>query len=175
MNNTERIKQAEEMISKATAMIEEANKIIAEVKGEPTDVLAEYKNQFDKGGSIYFIGPYGEIETVKNSLDYDYAYRCDKPDPYTNYLSEEYARRASELAQFNNKLLAFKWCHDRDYHPVWYDGQTRYSVYYCIDTHKYCVAWMRLVKRNEVCFSSEEIAQKCCDWLNGELTKGDDE
>ena len=174
MNNTERIKQAEEMISKATAMIEEANKIIVEVKRESTDVLAEYKNQFGKGGGIYFIGPVGEIETVKNSSDY--ADWCDKPDPYINYLSEEYARRASELAQFNNKLLAFKWCYDRDYKPDWDNThETKYLVYYCIDYHKYCVDWGSSIKRDAIYFSSEEIAQKCCDWLNNELTKEDDE
>lgn len=173
MNNTERIKQAEEMISKANAMIEEANKIIAEVKEAP-DVLAEYKNHFGSGGNIYFLGDSGQIRSLDNESDYEYW--NTESDPYVNYPVRAYAEIASELSQFNNKLLAFKWCYDRDFEPDWSNrNESKYFIYYDSCANVYSYAVYSTISSNAVYFSSEEIAQKCCDWLNSELEKEADE
>jgi hypothetical protein len=70
--------------------------------------------------------------------------------------------------------LTFKWCYDRDYEPVFsgdYDNRV-YSIYYDSEDEKYDYDWASVVAYNEVYFSSKEIAQKCCDWLNAE-TKGE--
>lgn len=77
------------------------------------------------------------------------------------------AERAKKLKDFNDMLMAFKWCYNRDYKPDWNDFyEDKYYVYYSHKTHKYDVDSITMWNVHNVYFSSEEIAQKCADWLN---------
>ena len=78
------------------------------------------------------------------------------------------------ILQFNakldnlTKLMKFKFCYDHSYIPDWSNQDTpKWYVYLYTPTGKYDVSWATTWDRpSTVYFSSEEIAQKCADWLN---------
>lgn len=161
MNNNEKIQRAEQLIAEANALLNEVK-----TNSNEEDVLAKYKEDYCKGKKYYlnnqsdvdFINMGNSFEQVK-SLSYS---------PYQHYLTRELAMQAKELKDFNDKLLAFKYCYDLDYKPVFSgDCDNRaYFVYYDSEDDKYDYDWDSVCNRNMVYFSSREIAQKCADWLN---------
>ena len=92
-------------------------------------------------------------------------------DRYSNYPTKEYAEQAQKIKEFNDKLLAFKWCYDMDYKPVFLGGYDNraYYIYFNSEDGKYDWDWDSVCDRNIIYFRSKEIAQKCCDWLNAEM------
>lgn len=80
----------------------------------------------------------------------------------------------STILQFNidlymlTKLMKFKFCYDRSYAPDWSKpDESKWYVYCPATTREYKIDWTVTRDRpSMVYFSSEEIAQKCADWLN---------
>lgn len=66
------------------------------------------------------------------------------------------------------KIMKFKFCYDYGYNPDWCnEGEHKWYVYYLEVEEKYMVDWVTTWKSpSTVYFSSEEVAQKCADWLN---------
>lgn len=157
MNNNEKIKEAERLIA-------EANKLIAEVKNinDDENILAGYINAFTMQDRMYYIDSDGDIDFVMYSLPFD----AMDSNPYGYYPTKELAEQANAMKAFNDKLLAFKYCYDADYAPAWGTLEDKYCVYYSTANHKYDVDSMTIWSYPMVYFSSEEIAQKCADWLN---------
>ena len=162
MTNDEKIQRAEQLIA-------EANTLLNEVKANSSnveDVIAKYKNDYCKDRK-YYLNNNSNVDFVNMGDSFEKVEKLTK-SPYQHYLTEELAEQAKKLKDFNDKLLAFKYCYDRDYNPVFsgdYDNRT-YSVYYDSDNSKYVCDWDSVFNRNMVYFSSREIAQKCADWLN---------
>ena len=159
MNNNEKIKEAERLIA-------EANKLIAEVKNSNDDenILAGYINAFTTQDRMYYIDSEGDVDYVLHRLPFD----ATDSNPYGYYPTKELAEQAKAMKEFTDKLLAFKYCYDADYKPVFsgdYDNHA-YFVYYDSEDGKYDYDWDSVCSRNIVYFSSREIAQKCADWLN---------
>ena len=165
----------DEKIELLESRIAETNKLLAEIKKEKENeekkntesVLAEYWDYLNSGEMVYCIGSSNE---VKSALLFR---ECDDNNTqgYSNYPTEEFAKQAQKIKEFTDKLLAFKWCYDRDYKPVFsgdYDNRA-YHIYYDSEDGKYDWDWESIHDRNVICFSSAEIAQKCCDWLNAEM------
>lgn len=159
MTNNEKIKEAERLIA-------EANKLIAEVKNNKDDaiILTDYIYAFTKLDRMYYIDSDGSIDYVFHSLPFDDM----DPSPYGYYPTIELAEQAKAMKDFNDKMLAFKYCYDADYVPDWTDlSLSKYTVYWDALDGAYGVDWGRTMYReNSVYFSTEEIAQKCADWLN---------
>ena len=65
-------------------------------------------------------------------------------------------------------LIKFKHCYDYNYTPDWNNGdEYKWSVYFSAAEGEYVVDWtVSWTRPSTVYFSSEEIAQKCADWLN---------
>jgi hypothetical protein len=85
------------------------------------------------------------------------------------FKTREYAEMFSEKAQFIANLLHFKYLYDRDYKPNWDNGlEYKYFIYYDNSMRKYfqCATAYRTCRHETIYFSSEEIANKCADWLN---------
>ena len=66
------------------------------------------------------------------------------------------------------KLIKFKFCYDYSYIPNWSDaGEWKWYVYFNTKCRKYdtdsVATWDRPPM---IYFSTQEIAQKCADWLN---------
>lgn len=166
----------DEKIKLLESQIAETNKLLAEIKKEKENeekknaesVLAEYWNCINSGEDMFYFNSHNEI--IKGGLGNidDEKYSDNNTDRYSNYLTKEYAEQAQKIKEFNDKLLAFKWCYDRDYKPVFsgdYDNRA-YYIYFDSEDGKYDWDWDSVCDRNIVYFSSKEIAQKCCDWLN---------
>ena len=76
------------------------------------------------------------------------------------------------MKKFNDMLLAFKWCYDREYEPDWKDNdESKFTVYY--DGEEYTSDEMVTYHAATVYFHSREIAQKCAYWLNNIDPKGE--
>lgn len=160
----------EETIKLLESQISEANKLLAEIKKEKENeekkntesVLAEYWNAINSKDNYY-------INSFNNILRSEANSSTDEDD-YSNYPTKEYAEQAQKIKVFNDKLLAFKWCYDRDYKPVFTReyGNRAYYIYFNSEDKKYDCDWFSIVDLNAIYFSSKEIAQKCCDWLNAE-------
>lgn len=74
----------------------------------------------------------------------------------------------SDKLHFILLLIKFKYCYDKDYEPDWNNTEEQ-KWFVCVDTRsgKYNTDWVvRWNCPSSVYFSTREIAQKCCDWLN---------
>ena len=163
MTNSEKIKEAERLIA-------EANKLIAEVKNskDGENILADYIDAFTVRDRMYYIDSNGDIDFVMYDLPFD----ATDSNPYGHYPTKELAEQAKAMKDFNDKLLAFKYCYDLDYKPNWDDihstdgSDAKFYVYFDSTDYKYHCRYCHTNNCNTVYFSSEEIAQKCADWLN---------
>lgn len=165
MTNDEKIQRAERLLAEANALL---NEVKANSNNEE-DVIAKYKNDYNKGKK-YYLNSYSAVDFVDMGNSFEKVESLSQ-SPYQHYLTEELAEQAKELKDFNDKLLAFKYCYDIDYKPVFSGnyGNHAYCVRYDSEDKEYCYDWDNVSNRNVVYFSSKEIAQKCCDWLNSEL------
>lgn len=162
MTNNEKIQRAEQLIA-------EANTLLNEVKANSSneeDVIAKYKNDYCKDRK-YYLNNDSNVDFINMGDNFEKVERLTK-SPYQHYLTRELAEQAKKLKDFNDKLLAFKYCYDSDYKPNFnddYDNRT-YYVFYDSDEEKYDWTWTSVSNYNVVYFSTKEIAQKCADWLN---------
>lgn len=74
----------------------------------------------------------------------------------------------NEKLDMLTKLMKFKFCYDYCYKPNWAnESEFKWFVYFNTSIGKYYVSCATTWDRpSTVYFSSEEIAQKCADWLN---------
>lgn len=176
------LSQINELSDKVNALADEYQKSVEAEQVEPIDeaeqaekftdeLLEDYFSCFN--GSMYYLNENSVVEEAAIYSD-DSAYDLY---PYLNYPNKEYAFQAQKLKKFNDMLLAFKWCYDRDYEPDWVDDDNpKYTVVWNVGANRFDYVWSTLTRCNYVYFSSEKIATKCAEWLNkidpeGELVK----
>lgn len=166
-----------EYLSQINNIAERANKLVEDFNNAPEqaesvkdDFLKDY-NTVQPNDTIYFINQCCEVQagctgnksTIQDPFD---------AHPYLNYHTEEYAKKALKLKKFNDMLLAFKWCYDREYEPDWKDNdESKFTVYY--DGEEYTSDEMVTYHAATVYFHSREIAQKCAYWLNNIDPRGE--
>lgn len=167
MNNKE---TALELLLKADGLISQAKELLAQaVDDEPEstncakDTLAAWREHISTV-SAYGLRDDDEVESI---TDEGYPHYIDDFNPYGTYPTEEYALMAQKMKIFNDKLLAFKWCYDREYQPNWEDtSENKYIVLFDSLENRFIfdcyVSWTA----NLVYFSTKDIAQKCVNWLN---------
>lgn len=113
MNNNEKIQRAEQLIAEANALLNE----VKAIHDNEEDVIAKYKDNYYKN-KLYYLD-------LSDNIGCFVADKTDEfekqSNPYSNYLTKELAEQARELKDFNDKLLAFKYCYDLDYKPDWSD------------------------------------------------------
>ena len=167
MNNEETalelLLKADELISKAKELLAQAVDDESESTNSANDILAAWREHISMK-SAYVLRDDEVVEPIAKS---GYPYYIDDFNPYGTYPTEEYALMAQKMKIFNDKLLAFKWCYDREYQPNWSDMiNPKYLVFYDYCSTQYDVDRVIPLSLNTVYFSSYEIAQKCADWLN---------
>ena len=150
----------QERINELKKQIEKLNAEINEL--ERDDTLEQYESDLSWGNESYILNELGCV--LKNNSTFN----SDEYSPYRHYMTKEYANKAAKIKKFNDMLMAFKWCYDREYEPDWTTDCAKYRVVYISDAdHKrYDVNRSCTYRHNEIHFSSEDIAQKCADWLN---------
>ena len=134
--------------------------------------LADYDREFsDRNNTVFYID---DSNTISRCLVRDISYEELKTGNLHYYPTMEYAKKAQRMKKLNDKLLAFKWCYDRDYDVKQRTCSYSYVIHYDNDIHKY--TWTSIVNsgHNIIYFSTKEIAQLCCDWLNTELEDYDE-
>ena len=161
MTNDEKIKKAEELVA-------EANKLLNEVKAthnSKEDVIAKYKNDYCKGIK-YYLNNQSNVDSIQKGDSFEKVERLCQT-PYQHYLTKELAAQAKAMKDFNDKLLAFKYCYDNDFVPDWNDGDTeKWSVYIDADRKRYWyTSSYNCYYPNGVYFSCAEVAKQCCEWL----------
>jgi len=117
-----------------------------------------------------------ELEDIRNTKVQEWDFRAW--DGYPAVLMREYACRIPLESEFTNqfanklafltKLTRFKYCYDKDYIPDWSnENECKWFVFFRTTTGEYESAWSTIWDHpSDVYFSSEEIAQRCADWLN---------
>lgn len=153
-NKQERIKELKKQIEEINA---EINKL------EQDDILEQYESDITWRYDGYILNERGCINEDNDSI-----FNATEYNPYHHYMTEEYANKAAKIKKFNDMLMAFMWCYDRDYEPDFsgsYDNRAYYVYYDSIDK-RYDWCFDIINNSSRVYFSSKEIAQKCADWLN---------
>lgn len=160
MTNDEKTQRAEQLIAEANALL---NEVKANSNNEE-DVIAKYKNDYCRDRK-YYLNSDSNVDHINKGDNFEKVERFTK-SPYQYYLTEGLAEQAKELKDFNDKLLAFKYCYDLDDKPDLHNlNGGKWFIYFDIGYGAYKYLWDN-DKLNVVYFSSKEIAQKCCDWLN---------
>lgn len=167
MTNKEKLERAYELINEANKLIDDVAN--SKTEDESENPVAEYINAINAvndnndNDCLFSVNTYGY-------LDSHYPDKFDNLifNPYYQFLSREYADEAARLYKMICMQLAFKWCHDRDYVPDWTNADKfKWYVYRDTKNHSYASSYVCRSKNcADVYFSSEEIAQKCADWLN---------
>lgn len=144
--------------------------VIKNMKDDDNDnILDEYIKGIDI--EAYWLSQGGGVDYTYNG----YEFNKNNSHPYHCYPTYGYAELAQKIKDFNDKLLAFKWCYDRDYEPDWNNyEQDKYSICYNRKCNKYDFDCNQYYNFNHVYFSSLKVAQQCCDWLNKEKKQEDD-
>ncbi len=158
MTNNEKIQKAEQLIAEANALLNEVKSTYDNKK----DVIAKYKEDYCKGKK-YYINDDSNTSWIVTPNAYTFK---NTSNPYKFYLTEELAEQAKKLKDFNDKLLAFKYCYDLDYKPSWDNDCQKYYIYYSTVDNEYHADGLSSMREPLVYFSTKEIAQKCADWLN---------
>lgn len=111
---------------------------------------------------IYYIDFNGDICQI-TSASMPHAY----DNEWSNYLSKRYAEIAKEAKIFTDKLLAFKWCYDREFEFNATREDLVWSIVYESASGRYTsICKMYPNSPTDIVFSTDEIAKKCADWLN---------
>ena len=159
---------AEELLSKAEDLINRAKELLAqeEDSSESTnaanDTLAAWREHIVTVNAFYIMD-----DDEVSSTDGPYPRYIEDFNPYGTYPTEEYALMAQKMKIFNDKLLAFKWCYDRDYQPDWEEtSEHKYVVLFNPSESRFVVGYFVSRIVNIVYFGTKDIAQKCADWLN---------
>lgn len=153
-NKQERIKELKKQIEEINAQINEL---------ERDDTLEQYESDTTWRYEGYILNELGCVNEDNDSI-----FNANEHNPYRHYMTEEYANKAAQMKKFNDMLMAFKWCYDRDYEPDWTANCAKYYIVYNSDDNPkhYCISWCYRFNHNIIYFSSEDIARKCADWLN---------
>lgn len=82
------------------------------------------------------------------------------------FQSREYAQHFADECQHIADMLHIKYLYDRDYEPNWEDdSEKKYFVYYNCNVGRFCVEYTKSYIYSPVCFSNEEVAELCAEWL----------
>lgn len=156
-----------EMLIKADDLIATAKELLAQAEdsSESTnvanDILADWREHIATVNAFYIMD-----DDEVSSIDGPYPQYIEDFNPYGTYPTVEYALMAQKLKIFNDKLLAFKWCYDRDYQPDWSDDQYKYYIAFNSRTQGYEVGHTLVAEQPTVYFRTQRVALDCAMWLN---------
>ena len=160
MTIEEKIKKMNEMLAEVNNLAKEIDEEVNKKQTDDVDMLSIYINDIEHISILYWVDADGEVD------DGTAEYKPDHYNPYSNYVSDTYAKTAAKMKKFTDMLLAFKWCYDRNYEPDWSAKNTKHCVIYDSFSGQYSTDCRVNWSCSMVYFSSEAIAQKCADWLN---------
>ena len=176
--------QINELKAKAQA---EIDNIMSKLKDDIhlVDVIYKSKKHYTFEEYSNGVGYQAYYVTSSNKIDHTSVFASDKDfmKGYTTgivnnsmYPSEYVAHVAASMKQINDDLLYFHYTYDRGYSPdvYWNDIEVpKWFVYCNMPDTKYAVSKSYYYGYNTVYFSSEDIAEKCADFLNKKYKLGE--
>lgn len=127
---------------------------------EEKDVVPDMLD-IQEGDTVYYVVSDGDI----HSYDYDMLSESQNK-AHRLFKAHETAEMYRDKTQIIADELFFKQLYDADFEPDWTDSEPKYGVT-CNSNGEYCCYRCgRLYNAESVYFSSEELAQKCADWMN---------
>ena len=148
MDNKKLICRLEALKSEADALIAELNRPEPASQSNATETMLK--------------------KYIDNVVDRYGYYKPHASNPFSRYLSKDYAEFADRAKRFTDACLAFKWCWDAVYNPNWKNA-TEYKWYIVFDyfNDRFSVRHCELLQEmGTVYFSTKEIAESCADWLH---------
>lgn len=140
---------------------------LAEMQDEPE---IPDKPDFEMDEKFYYLN--SETDDVEDSC---YDGDIDAID-FNMFHPEEYAQEFRRKCKLIAMMLHCKWYLDRDYVPDWNNNdEGKFYVRFYHDSHEYSTDVCRFASDVCVCFSTEENAQKCADWLNKHWKENENE
>lgn len=157
-----RLEAAEKQEKQNIGLMDEIENLkakLAEMQDEPEipDMPVFHANE-----TYWTMFPTLKRDKKRRVLPSDYVGEC-----YNLFHTKEYADEFAKKCKLIAMMLHCKWYLDRDYVPDWSnndDGKFYLRFYY--DSHEFATDVCRFASDVCVCFSTEEKAQKCADWLN---------
>lgn len=138
-----------------------AEEIIEELKKEEIPLYPK----FEGNSATFFM----DIDfNVGNGVFFDTEVISD----YNSFHSEHYAEMLAERSNYLAMLLHCKWYFDRDYVPDWDNPiEVKWTVGFNHEVNEFrvynwTVADWAVADFGTIAFSSKEVTQKVCDWLN---------
>lgn len=122
INKQERIKELKKQIEEINAEINEL---------ERDDTLEQYESDLCWADKRYTLDEFGRIKILEPIVGFN----ANEYNPYCHYMTEEYVNKAAKIKKFNDMLMAFKWCYDRDYEPDWAENDVKYCIVYNFDAN----------------------------------------
>lgn len=113
MTIKEKVMKMNEMLTEVNNLAKEIDEEINKKQADDTDMLDIYINDMAHTTIKYWVNSDGEVD------DGTAEYKPDDYNPYSNYISDTYAKTAARMKKFTDMLLAFKWCYDRNHEPDW--------------------------------------------------------
>lgn len=168
MNDIERYEQVKQELDAALEKVGALQQTLKELKEtlDKKHTLDEYLKYFevdeDKEYKAWYINTQGRSATLKCNQAVD----LSSYNPYCYYIDYDISIIAEKHRKFDDMLLAFKWCYDRDFTPNLASPSERWFVFYDLSANEYCCSSLNDTIEALVYFSSEFIAGKCCEWLN---------
>lgn len=168
MTNAEKIERIGKLLAEANSLYGElinSNETIEEGNRIRTinDTLKKYITDINSTSTDnWYLSEFDELD-----VDKECSFSLSDINPFSEYPNEEYAKKALRMKQFNDILLAYKWCYDRDYEPDWSNiDENKYGVeqYYYTGEFRGIAVGSKNVYG--VVFSTHEIARSCADFLN---------
>lgn len=155
--------ELDERLQKFAEKLEEAE----ENKSKPIHIEAMQKGyeQLKTGATYYQVDDYGYVQGI--NFNSDNPYHHTHINRFRAFLSRDIAGIFSKRTALITQLLYFKSVYDEDFVPDWNDwNQLKYSIAYDTNEKQWTTRFHRSMDiPGVIYFSSESIAQKCCDWL----------
>lgn len=154
---------AESVLEMVSALTPEEDTEVNVDSNSTEVVLKKYIDELQGGKYGFVLDP--DEGKVVNRMCW---YHRNAVNPFSGYISKDYAEFASVGKKFVDACLAFKWCHDAEYNPDWSNrAEIKWYVIWDYNLSDFVVFHVQSFQSpSTVYYSSQKIAQKCADWLN---------
>lgn len=167
--------ELKEMLAKKEAEETGQSKIPDNVRDVPTTYPVEAYSKTSDGKEIFgfHVNAVGAIIKDWHNITYDTTdTTCYNFNSNFTFPTYGFAEMFREKAQLITDCISFKWMYDRDYVPVW-TGKRNSCITYDVRNKQYTVDTSSCFDDNSIYFSTQDVAEKCAEWLNYKYKKGE--
>ena len=157
--------ELDERLQKFAEKLEEAEAEENNSKSIHIEAMQKGYEQLKTGATYYQVDEYGYVQAI--NFNSDNPYHNILIDRFKAFLSMDIAEIFSKRTSLMAQLFYFKSIYDEDFVPDWTNwNQRKYTITYDSNELQWTTTFLRCRDiPGVIYFSSESIAQKCCDWL----------